>query len=55
MSKKESESGKRKGGNQKLNLKGKLDEDNLDLSLCTLDSVPVKEIVCITFIRLRSF
>ncbi len=43
MSRKENELVKRKGG--KLNLKEKLDEDHLDLSLCTLESVPVKEIV----------
>lgn len=30
--------------NKKLNFKEKLDEDNLDLSLCSLETVPVKEI-----------
>jgi hypothetical protein len=29
----------------KINLKDKLDDDNLDLSMCDLKSVPVKEIV----------
>ena len=32
---------------EKINLKDKLDEDNLDLSMCDLKTVPVKEIVCI--------
>ncbi len=30
---------------KKLNFKEKLDDDNLDLSLCSLELVPVKEIV----------
>jgi hypothetical protein len=31
--------------NAKLNLKEKLDDENLDLSVCELETVPVKEIV----------
>ena len=31
--------------NAKINLKEKLDEDNLDLSVCQLETVPVKDIV----------
>ncbi len=31
---------------KKINFKEKLDEDNLDLSLCSLDIIPIKEIVC---------
>ncbi len=30
---------------EKINVKEKLDEDNLDLSMCNLKTVPVKEIV----------
>lgn len=30
---------------KKINMKEKLDEDSLDLSLCSLEKVPVKEIV----------
>lgn len=30
---------------KKLNIKEKLTDDNLDLSVCSLDTVPVKEIV----------
>jgi hypothetical protein len=52
MTRKESELGKRKVVG-KLNLKEKLDEDSLDLSLCTLDSVPVKEIV--SWFQISSF
>ena len=31
--------------NSKINLKEKLDDDNLDLSVCQLETVPVKDIV----------
>ena len=30
---------------KKVNLKEKLNEDHLDLSLCSLETVPIKEIV----------
>ena len=33
----------------KLNLKEKLDDDKLDLGMCQLETVPVKEIVNIIF------
>ena len=32
---------------KKLNFKEKLNEDHLDLSLCSLETVPIKEIVSI--------
>ena len=32
---------------KKLSVKEKLDEDNLDLSLCSLELVPVKDIVSV--------
>jgi hypothetical protein len=38
-----------KSNNKKLNFKEKLTDDNLDLSLCSLETVPVKEIVLKSF------
>jgi hypothetical protein len=35
---------------KKLNLKDKLTDDNLDLSLCSLETVPIKEIVILLFV-----
>ena len=40
---------------KKLNIKEKLDDDNLDLSLCSLELVPVKEIVNYKFIKIKFF
>ncbi len=34
-----------KNNAKKLNFKEKLNDDNLDLSLCNLETVPVKDIV----------
>lgn len=34
-----------KPAKKKLNMKEKLIDDNLDLSVCSLETVPVKEIV----------
>ena len=36
---------------KKLNLKEKLNEDTLDLSMCELESIPVKEIAEMTRVK----